>query len=56
MIPAAARAVVRAAVETAQRDELLHCDDVAEQVVEELTAQGWTITLAESPTGPPAAA
>ncbi|MFD7106113.1 hypothetical protein [Streptomyces celluloflavus] len=45
MTPAAALAVVRAAVEDAQRLGLDAPQDVTEQVVGELTAHGWTITL-----------
>ncbi|MFD8005724.1 hypothetical protein [Streptomyces mirabilis] len=43
MIPAAALAIVRAVVEDAQRLRLDRAEDVAEQVVAELTAHGWTI-------------
>lgn len=44
MIPAAALAVIRAAVEDAQRCDARRPKEVAERVVEELTANGWTIT------------
>ncbi|MBK6015598.1 hypothetical protein [Streptomyces sp. MBT53] len=48
MIPAAALAVVRAGVENARGNGLDTAGDVAEQVVEELLAMGWTIV----PAGP----
>ncbi|MGW0756152.1 hypothetical protein ACWD1Y_06625 [Streptomyces sp. NPDC002814] len=46
MIPAAALAVVRAGVENAHGNGLDTAAGVAEQVVEELVAMGWTIVLA----------
>ncbi|MEU8989991.1 hypothetical protein AB0C98_26770 [Streptomyces sp. NPDC048558] len=52
MIPAAALAVVRAAVEDAQRCDAQRPEQVAERVVEELTANGWTITDASRNTSP----
>jgi hypothetical protein len=55
MISAAARAVVRAAVETTLGTGRQGAAAMAEQVVEELTAQGWTITLDNTETGRPAA-
>ncbi|MFM9576800.1 hypothetical protein ACKI1I_03735 [Streptomyces turgidiscabies] len=48
MIPAATLAVVRACVEIAHGDGLDTAENVAEQVVEELVAMGWTII----PAGP----
>jgi hypothetical protein len=56
MIPPAALAVVRAGVETAHENGLDAAGDVAEQVVEELLAMGWTIVLDEPDSGTPAAA
>ncbi|MET9253774.1 hypothetical protein [Streptomyces sp. NPDC003717] len=56
MIPPAALAVVRAGVETARGNGLDAAEDVAEQVVGELLAAGWTIVLAESGSSTPAAA
>ncbi|WP_208615088.1 hypothetical protein [Streptomyces caeruleatus] len=56
MIPPAAVAVVRAAVEITLGNGLRNAGDMAEQVVEELTAMGWTITAAEPDTDRPAAA
>ncbi|WP_371652478.1 MULTISPECIES: hypothetical protein [unclassified Streptomyces] len=50
MIPGAAVAAIRAAVEEAQRNDLRRPEAVTEQVVEELAAQGWTIT--KEPEGP----
>ncbi|MGF0176693.1 hypothetical protein ACQF36_41445 [Streptomyces sp. Marseille-Q5077] len=55
MIPPAAVAVVRAAVEITLGNGLRSAGDMAEQVVEELTAMGWTITLDEPDGGRPAA-
>ncbi|MGJ5826747.1 hypothetical protein [Streptomyces ossamyceticus] len=55
MIPAAALAVVRAGVENARGNGLDTAGDVAEQVVEELVAMGWTIVLAEADDRPAAA-
>ncbi|MBK3576149.1 hypothetical protein JHN63_20460 [Streptomyces sp. MBT65] len=46
MIPAAALAVVRAGVENARGNGFNTAEGVAEQVVEELVAMGWTIVLA----------
>ncbi|WP_019054997.1 hypothetical protein [Streptomyces prunicolor] len=55
MIPAAALAVVRAGVENARGNGLDTAEDVAEQVVEELLAMGWTIALAPPDDGRQAA-
>ncbi|MYY08806.1 hypothetical protein GT204_07785 [Streptomyces sp. SID4919] len=52
MTPAAALAVVRAAVQTAHGHDLRHPDDIAEQIVDELTAQGWTITRTDPTPSP----
>ena len=43
MMPAAAVAAIRAAVEDAHRRDLDQPEDVAEHVVGELEAQGWTV-------------
>ncbi|MFF5495741.1 hypothetical protein [Streptomyces aquilus] len=56
MIPPAAVAVVRAGVENAHGNGLDTAEDVAEQVVEELVAMGWTIVLAPPDDTRPAAA
>ncbi|WP_191971723.1 hypothetical protein [Streptomyces luteolifulvus] len=56
MIPPAAVAIVRAAVEITLGNGLRSAGDMAEQVVEELTAMGWTITLDEPDDDRPAAA
>ncbi|WP_180985501.1 hypothetical protein [Streptomyces sp. CB02959] len=56
MIPAAARAAVRAAVEETLGAADTRARDMAEQVVEELTAAGWTITLDDAENDRPAAA
>ncbi|MDJ1136240.1 hypothetical protein [Streptomyces iconiensis] len=55
MMPAAAVAAVRAAVENARGNGLEAADDVAELVVDELTAHGWTLHLDELTVDRPAA-
>ncbi|MBB6415814.1 hypothetical protein [Streptomyces sp. AK010] len=55
MIPAAALAVVRAGVENARGNGLDTAREVAEQVVAELVAMGWTIVLAKADDRPAAA-
>ncbi|MFE4059485.1 hypothetical protein ACFXP3_24885 [Streptomyces sp. NPDC059096] len=47
MMPAAAVAAIRAAVEVAQGTGLRDAEDVAECVAAELTAVGWTLASAE---------
>ncbi|MFK0296403.1 hypothetical protein ACIQU6_38845 [Streptomyces sp. NPDC090442] len=49
VIPAAALAVVRAAVETVATNSLANTGALACQIVDELAAQGWTVTHAPSP-------
>lgn len=55
MMPAAALAVVQAAVENAQRRSLDSPQDIAEHVVGELVAHGWTIVDADQDNRPTAA-
>ncbi|MCX4824224.1 hypothetical protein OG883_31085 [Streptomyces sp. NBC_01142] len=47
MMPPAAVAAIRAGVEVAHGNGLRSAEDVAELIADELTAVGWTITLAE---------
>ncbi|AYD86232.1 hypothetical protein SEA_DAROLANDSTONE_42 [Streptomyces phage Darolandstone] len=47
MMPDAALAAIRAAVEVAHGNGLQGAEDVAEAVAGELTAVGWTLTLDE---------
>ncbi|MFF3886578.1 hypothetical protein [Streptomyces sp. NPDC001914] len=56
MMPDAALAAIRAAVEVAHGNGLDSAEDVAEQVADELTAVGWTLTLDEPENGAQAAA
>ena len=56
MIPAAALAVVRAAVEVTVGNDREAAEGMAEQIVEELTGQGWTITLDDPEDARPPAA
>ncbi|WP_329148774.1 hypothetical protein OIU91_21230 [Streptomyces sp. NBC_01456] len=55
MMPAAALAVIEAAVENAQRRGLDSPQDMAEHVVGELVAHGWTIAVADQDNRPAAA-
>lgn len=56
MIPAAAVAAIRAAVEDAQHLGPADPEKVAEQVADVLTAHGWTLTLTDAQIALPAAA
>ncbi|QCX77649.1 hypothetical protein C9F11_20070 [Streptomyces sp. YIM 121038] len=56
MMPAAALAAIRAAVEVAHGNGVQAPTDVAAHVADELTAAGWTLTLDEPPNVAPAAA
>ncbi|MGW9041226.1 hypothetical protein ACWGQL_01470 [Streptomyces lydicus] len=55
MMPAAALAAIRAAVEDAQRLGLDNAQGVTEHVVGELVAHGWTIVNADQDARPAAA-
>jgi hypothetical protein len=56
MMPDAALAAIRAAVEVARGNGLDSAEDVAEFVADELTAVGWTLILDEPESGAPVAA
>lgn len=52
MMPPAAVAAIRAAVEVAHNNGLRSAADVADRVAAELTAVGWTITLDDTENDP----